>query len=804
MITLETKYDPHKTEERLQSIWEKANVYKWHGGNDFVIDTPPPTISGDLHIGHVFSYCHTDFIARYQRMKGHDVFYPMGFDDNGLPTERLVEKKHKIRSRSIDRQDFIKLCIQISEESRAKFRNLFKSIGLSVDWQQEYHTISKECQALAQMSFLDLYNKGQIYQKAQPMLWDVIDQTAISQAEVEEKEFPSCMNYIRFKSTDGENLIIATTRPELLPACVAIFFNPQDERYQHLKNKLAITPLCNIEVPIIADEHVKIDKGSGLVMCCTFGDEMDIQWWKTHSLPTKTLINKYGKICNLHKFTDSTHIASLEGCKIDAARAKIIDMLSSAGYLESQKNIIHNVKCAERSGTPLEILPTKQWFVKVLEHREELLEKVCECNWYPSSKRIIMEQWIDGLKWDWCISRQRYFGVPFPIWYSKRKGEEGKIIIANKNHFPIDPLQEVPDGYTKDEVTPEIDVMDTWATSSLSPQINALAINQDYYLDSNRDLCPAALRPQAHEIIRTWAFYTIVKSQLHANNIPWHNLMISGWCLAEDKSKMSKSKGNIIEPKSLLGRYGADVVRYWASNAKLGSDTAYSENTMKTGKRLSTKLWNAGKLIANFAIENPSITMISSPTDLWILSRLHDTVKSATTSLDKFDYYQAREDIEVFFWQDYCDNYLELVKARAYRSDVQGHESALHTLNYTFDIILRLFAPFMPFITEEIYNNLISCLSIHRKNNWPNYNKIPSSQSIIGNACVQIIKQVREFKSQHEVSIKSPIKQMTIQINNKEIISAEFDIKQTCNAEKIDWQIINDDIIKVQSIELIQ
>ena len=799
MAKLDGKYNIENIEKKYQHLWDQAEVYKWCGMYDFVIDTPPPTISGALHMGHAFSYCHTDFIARYQRMQGKDVFYPMGFDDNGLPTERLVEKKHKVRAHNVGRAEFIKLCHQVSEEHRIEFRQLFKAIGLSVDWRQEYHTISDDCRALSQMSFLDLYNKGAIYQKSQPMLWDVIDQTAISQAEIEDKEFSSHMNYIRFTtSIDHEELIIATTRPELLPACVAIFVHPEDKRYQHLIGRTALTPLFNDEVPIIADDNVKIDKGSGIVMCCTFGDEMDIHWWNTHFLPMKIIIDKYGKICDLPN--DNQYSSTLVGFKVKEARTKIIDLLKKNNYVQRQEEITHQVKCAERSGAPLEILPTKQWFVKVLQHKDELLQRVHECNWHPQNKRIIMEQWIEGLRWDWCISRQRYFGVPFPVWYSKRPGEEGKVIIADKKQLPIDPLQDIPAGYSKDEVIAESDVMDTWATSSISPQLNSRILNDDYYLESKRQLFPATLRPQAHEIIRTWAFYTIVKSHLHAKSIPWSDLMISGWCLAEDKSKMSKSKGNIVEPHKLLEQYGADVIRYWASNARLGADTIYSENIMKMGKRLVTKLWNAGKFISNFIIEDFYVELINAPIDNWILHRLHDTVKSASAALDKFEYCTAREIIEDFFWKDYCDNYLELVKARAYQEDAPGHESAIHALSYTFEIILKLFAPFIPFVTEEIYNNLYSCFSIHRRDNWPNYHKIPTDKSNVGDTCLEILRQVREFKSKKEVSIKVPIKYMSVQTNNKEIMTVEFDIKNTCNVETINWDIGEYDTVVVKEI----
>lgn len=792
MVKLEARYNIHNVEAQLQEKWARDGVYKWCGHDDFVIDTPPPTISGMLHIGHVFSYCHTDFIARYQRMLGKDVFYPMGFDDNGLPTEKLVEKKYKTRVNNTNKEEFIGLCHKTSEEHRAIFRKLFKGIGLSVDWNLEYHTISNECQALSQMSFLDLYKKGHVYQKEQPTLWDTRDQTAIAQAEIEDRVFASEMNYLRFLSVDGEEVLIATTRPELLPACVAVFVNPDDCRYKHLIGKLITTPLFIAQVPVISDSNVKIDKGSGAVMCCTFGDEMDVNWWMNYSLERKVIINKRGQIYNLDKYHPNNQFNSiLEALKVKEARVKIIELLDSYGCLERKEQITHQVKCAERSGAPLEIIPTQQWFIKVIEHKEELLAKARKCNWYPKNKMMIIEQWVKNLKWDWCISRQRYFGVPFPIWYSKREGEEGKILIPEIEQLPIDPATDLPSGYDKDEVVAEFDVMDTWATSSISPQINRMYIDANSKLDSVLVVPkPLTMRPQAHEIIRTWAFYTLVKSHFHSNYIPWDNLMISGWCLSEDKSKMSKSKGNIIEPRILMEQYGADVIRYWASNARLGTDTVFSEHVMKIGKRLTTKIWNAGKFISNFVIDGFNVDLIESPIDLWIVKQLHDVIDLMAGKLDKFEYCEARSSIEDFFWHHYCDNYLELVKSRAYNADVQWHDSAIQCLSYTFNVILRLFAIFFPFITEEIYTQLYNTGdSIHSRGNWPTISRhIDDLYLSIGDATTQLLKEIRERKSVDQVSIKKPVS-VKLSIQTESIKKIEFDLMSAANADQIFWEL---------------
>lgn len=784
---LTEKYNFQEIEYKYNILWEESKIYKWHGrkDNSFVIDTPPPTISGKLHIGHIFSYCHTDFIARYQRMIGKDVFYPIGFDDNGLPTERLVEQVGKVRAAEVDRSKFIQMCKEVSSKSRQEFKKLFQATGISYDWNLEYHTIGKKAVKLSQMSFIDLYNKGYIYRKLEPVLWDTVDQTAIAQAEVEDKILPSLMHTISFSAEDNQRINIATTRPELLPACVAVFCHPKDSRYSHLIGKYATTPLFQSKVPILADDKVKIEKGTGLVMCCTFGDETDIYWWRKHSLPTKTIISKSGKISGAAR--------EIEGLSIKIARKKIVEILAAEEFLVKSEEITHSVKCAERSGAELEILPTYQWFTKILKYKEELLTKVRECNWHPKSMQKRMEIWIEGLNWNWCISRQRYFGVQLPVWYSQRKGEEGKIILPKIEDLPIDPLNDLPKGYSKEEVTAEKDVMDTWATSALTPQLNALATDEELKIDSSN---PADLRPQSHEIIRTWAFYTIVKSHYHANNVPWKNIMISGWCLAHDKKKMSKSKGNVITPDSILSTYGADVVRYWAANSRLGVDTTFSEDIFKTGRRFITKIWNASKFTSGFMQKHQEldINSITQTLDKWIASCLYQTVKKVTEKFEHFQYCEALDIIERFFWDDFCDNYLEFVKKRAYGKDASIEEnlSAKQSLAYVLNVILRLLAPFFPYVTEEIYHELYSYNSIHNRENWP---KIEDSlydekAEATGKSCVEILGAVRKLKSDSNASVKCLVKKLSIKAkdeNYKITQSAEKDLKAVCNAEVIEW-----------------
>ncbi|WP_064429539.1 valine--tRNA ligase [Rickettsia sp. Tenjiku01] len=804
-------YNFTENEKKWQQIWQEKQIYAYNPNvakeETYVIDTPPPTVSGQLHIGHVYSYTQTDFIVRFQRMMGKNIFYPMGFDDNGLPTERLVEKQKQIKAYNMDRSEFIKICAEVVESEEEKFRSLFNQIALSVDWSLEYQTISPLSRKISQMSFLDLVQKEEIYRTNQPILWDPVDGTALAQADIEDKEKTSFMNYITFKTEQGDPLTIATTRPELLPACVAVFYHPDDGRYKHLAGKSAITPLFNEQVPLLADPLVRQDKGTGLVMCCTFGDQTDITWWKTHNLPLKTIITKKGTI-------DFQHETSIDGLKIKEARTKIIDILKEQELLIKQEDITHTVKCAERSGAPLEILTVPQWFVKTISHKEELLKRANELNWHPKNMKIRLENWINAISWDWCISRQRYFGVPFPVWYSKRVGEEGKILYADVTQLPIDPLKDLPIGYSKEEVEPDYDVMDTWATSSVSPQLSTHGLSDDFAVNKDRHdkLFPMDLRPQAHEIIRTWAFYTILKAHLHQNTLPWKNIMVSGWCLAEDRSKMSKSKGNVLVPEKLLEQYGSDVIRYWSANSKLGADTAYSEDVMKNGKRLVNKLWNAAKFVFihfdKLKGEDKKASLldikekITNEFDKWIVNKLVELVKLATNELQNYEYANAMHLTEKFFWVVFCDNYLEISKTRSYdeeHKNPQGQYSSILTLYHVMQTLLKLFAPFMPHITEELYQILYSENSIHVKNSWVNYSDLNYEINAKGaEGLLEILDIVRKFKAEKNLSIKAPIKLLEV---SGIVLSAELaeDLKNVTSAEEIQFEM-KDDKIKVNII----
>jgi valyl-tRNA synthetase len=816
MNFLAAKYNHKEIEKKWQNIWQERKIYHWEEDlpreQTFVIDTPPPTVSGLLHMGHIFSYTQADFVARFQRMTGKTVFYPIGFDDNGLPTERLVEKVKKVRASSMPREAFISLCQEVVKEAEEEFAHVFKSIALSIDWRQEYQTVSDQSIKLSQMSFLDLVEKQRAYRKLQPTLWDPVDATALAQAEVVDIEMPSFMNEIIFQTELGEKLVISTTRPELLAACVAVFYHPEDNRYKHLAGQNAITPLFGVKVPLIADNKVDIEKGTGLVMCCTFGDTTDIDWWKNYNLPLRVILNKYGKLDNLDALGQDSwlsinpslahqYIEQIKGLKVKDARVKILELLGN--NLLKQDPISHVVKCGERSGAPLEILVTSQWFIKLLDIKQELLAQAAKCDWHPSYMKIRLDHWIEGLKWDWCISRQRFFGVPFPAWYSKRKGEEGKIIFAHPDDLPVNPLTDLPRGYDQDEVEPDFDVMDTWATSSISPQLNSGAINQKYAVDYERHkkLFPADMRPQAHEIIRVWAFYTIVKSYLHEQTIPWKNLMISGWCLAADKTKMSKSKGNVITPVDLIEEKGADIVRYWASNSKLGADIAYSEDVFKLGAKLINKLWNAAKF-TELQLKKLKYTpttikadvesgKIFKPMDLWLLTKLSKTLDKATSELHRFEYCNARVEIESFFWNIYCDNYIEIVKTRSYDEnnlDNKGQVSALLTIYHSIKTLLKLFSPFIPHACEEISSCLFNQAElVTQRGSWPSIDEFISNQEAenIGDSLINILETVRKIKAEKQLSVSAPIKKLSIGESSIAIESIKDDLANVTKAAEI-------------------
>jgi valyl-tRNA synthetase len=765
---LPNRYDFREVEPRLARFWELHNVYGYDRagpGQHFTIDTPPLTVSGQLHIGHCYSYTQADVIARYRRMRGDHVYYPMGFDDNGLATERFVEKTIKHKAMEIGRNAFIDACLELTQQTEDRFETLWRRLSLSVDWRFRYSSISHDARRVSQWSFIQLHRQGLTYTQFAPTLWCPECQTAIAQAEVNDATLPARFVTMAFRLPDGDILPIATTRPELLPACVAIFVHPDDSRYRHLIGKTAsvdsgaFSGASELAVPILADELADPIRGSGAVMCCTFGDSTDVRWWHTHRLPLRAAIGRDGHMTDL--------AGSYAGLTVQQARKRILNYLEETGQMISEEIIEHDVGTHERCGTPIEYLHTRQWFIRVLDQKERLLEAGRKMRWHPEHMRIRYERWVEHLQWDWCISRQRYFGVPFPAWTCRVCGE---TMLASLEQLPVDPQTTPPlvacaCGSTDFE--PEPDIMDTWATSSCSPMIIGRWIDDSAWFAQH---FPASLRPQAHDIIRTWAFYTIVKSLYHTNDIPWREVMISGHGLSADRRKISKSKEhNEVGPMEIMEKESADALRYWATTGRTGADSPLSPEIIATGRRLVTKLWNASRFaesrLEHFTNGARPTTLL--PTDRWLLSRLARTIAGATAELDRYEYAAARAEVDRFFWSDLCDNYLELAKARLYSEAGAAHYAAQWTLYQALLSVLKLLAPFLPYITEELYQGLFrqwdGASSIHLAR-WPSEQPewIDAEAEAIGETFLELLRQVRRYKAERGQSVGAELESLYI------------------------------------------
>ena len=785
-MTESKTYDAFASEKKWESFWKKNKIYAFDpksGKKVFSIDTPPPTISGDIHMGHAFSYTHTDIIARYKRMRGFNVFYPFGFDNNGLPTERLVEKEMGVKANKVPRKEFNGLCLKVSKKYEERFKQFWSNLGLSVDWTLLYTTIDQRVQRLSQISFIELYKDGREYRKEAPTIWCPECQTAIAQVELEDRELHSTFNDVLFE-VEGKHITIATTRPELLSSCVAVFVHPDDERYKYFIGKKAKVPLFNYKVPIFADNRVNPERGTGAVFCATFGDLIDIDWWYAYDLPLKMSIRQDGIM--------DKDAQKYEGLSIKEAREQIINDLKENKLLTSQKHIKHTVNVHERCGTEIEFLVTKQWFIRYLDLKDEFLSLGKKLNWYPGHMKVRYDNWIGGLKWDWLISRQRYFGVPFPLWYCKKCGE---VIVAEESQLPVDPLKDKPGKHCRcgsKEFIPENDVMDTWATSALTPYINAR------WKDDKKKfnlLYPMSLRSQAHDIITFWLFNTVVKSYLHSKQLPWKDIMISGHGLDPQGKKMSKSKGNMISPIDLLKKYPADAIRFWAAGSTLGDDLPYQEKDVYTGQRTITKLWNAARFsfthLESYKLKKVKLDAF----DNWILIKLNKIIESSTEELDVYEYSKVKLGVENFFWNIFADYYLEIIKDRLYNPDRRGKdkkESAQYTLYISFLTILRLLAPIMPFVTEELYQTFyLKCekvKSIHLSS-WPHVHDKVFDEGIEkgGDKAINIILEVRKFKTQHKKSLKTEIN-LSLDKSDKMLLEPFLDdLKAVTFAKKIEF-----------------
>lgn len=800
---MEKKYDFQKAEKALEKMWQENDIYRYQNGKErkiFSIDTPPPTVSGKLHIGHVFSYTQAEMIARFKRMQGYDVFYPFGFDDNGLPSERLVEKEQKKKAHEIGRESFSKLCYETTNKYEEEFQDLFSKLGVSTDWSMCYKTVSSSTIKISQNSFLDLIEKGHCYHKESPALWCNECLTSIAQAELETKTIKTTFNYVNFKTVeDNEIFTIATTRPELLPAIVCVFVNPDDDKNNHLIGKTAHIPVIDVNVPIIGDEKVAIDKGTGIVMCCTFGDQTDIEWWKKYNLPLKYIFTDDGRIMD--------SVPNYGGLKIKEARKQIVDDLQVGGYIVKIEELEHEVQTHERCGSEVEYTVMKQWFIDIMSHKEDFLRIGNEINWYPTHMHNRYEEWVNNVAWDWCISRQRYFGVPFPVWYCKECGEP---IFASKEQLPVNPLTDTP-SIEKchkcgcKEFIPESDVMDTWATSSVTPLINMKYGEKDNY---ESILKPMSLRSNASEIIRTWDFYTIVKSYYHFGIKPWDNVMISGFVMANKGEKISKSKGNSkVEPLDLIKQFSADVVRYWAASGRLGTDITFSEETLLRGKKLVNKIWNVSKFV-QMHLEDYQDKVFDDfeYIDKWILGNFIDMEKEYLKYLDNYEIGLALNILEKFFW-NFCDNYIEIVKHRLYRPEEFGEKarySGQKTIYILLYKLLQDFSIFFPFITEEIYQDIYHDMKSIHITEIKSLNYSFDEEIVNGNLMCEIISMVRGKKSSSNLSLKTIVKKLEIDCSpnlKKAIEEANKDFKATLFINELVINSIKDGY-KINEIDL--
>jgi valyl-tRNA synthetase len=794
-------------EIKWQQKWEADRTYRFDRSKTrdqiYSIDTPPPTVSGSLHIGHVFSYTHTDVIARFQRMAGKEVFYPMGWDDNGLPTERRVQNYYGVRCDpslaydpgfqppavppkqpiSVSRPNFVELCLRLTREDEKAFEQLWRFLGLSVDWTMTYATIDKRSQRASQTGFLHLLKKNLAYQLEAPTLWDVDFRTAVAQAELEDREREGAYHRLRFDRTGGAtgSVEIETTRPELLPACVALVAHPDDERYKPLFGTDVLTPLFRSRVPVRAHELADPEKGSGIAMICTFGDIADVTWWRELSLPVRAVIQPNGTLKPVtwgeagweseEAEAAQKSYNEIAGQSISKARTRIVELLRAQGsMIGDPRPIVHNVKFYEKGDRPLEIITSRQWFVKTLDFRSGLIERGRQLQWHPEYMRVRYENWVNGLNGDWCISRQRFFGVPFPIWYPITKNgvvDYSRPIVPDQSRLPVDPSSDVPDGYTPEQrgvpggFAADPDIMDTWATSSMTPQI-AGGWCEDGDLFTR--VFPMDLRAQAHDIIRTWLFSTVLRSHLEHNSLPWFNAAISGFVTDPDRKKMSKSKGNAVTPFALLEEHGSDGVRYWAASGRPGGDTIFDAGQMRVGRRLAIKLLNASK----FVLGKPEpIGPITEVADRGMLTRLADVVETATRSLADYDYTPALEKSESFFWF-FCDDYLELVKARRYGDHgAAAAGSANNAMLLALSTLLRLFAPFLPFVTEEVWS-WWKAGSVHRAA-WPSPRESldpigggdQHAAEVLMEGC-RVLGEVRKRKSEEKKPLRTPVLSATI------------------------------------------
>ncbi len=865
--TLPDKPSVDGLEDRWMAVWQEQDTYRFDRERAlslpreqvYSIDTPPPTASGSLHVGHVFGYTHTDCMARYRRMRGQEVFFPIGWDDNGLPTEKRVQNFHGVRGdtslpydpdfvppvsggaksikaadqQPISRQNFIELCEALTVTDEVAFESLFRRLGVSVDWSLGYRTIDDRSRAVAQQAFLRNVQRGEAYQAEAPGLWDVTFQTAVAQAELEARDYPGAFHRVKFHRPGGEAVEIETTRPELIPACVALIAHPDDERYAGLFGSTVTSPLFGVEIPVLAHRLAEPDKGAGIAMCCTFGDLTDVQWWRELQLPIRSLVTRNGRMqAETPSWIasgpgETLYAESLATKTVFTARENVVTALRESGDLVGEPvKTQRKANFYERGEKPLEIVTSRQWYIRnggrEADLGKALIARGEEIDFHPSFMRSRYRNWVEGLNGDWLISRQRFFGVPFPVWYpldADGEPDHEQPILASEESLPVDPTSDTPPGYDEGQrdqpggFTADPDIMDTWATSSLSPQIaagwpvtsNAGGRNDAELFDA---IFPMDTRSQGHDIIRTWLFATVVRSHFEHDSVPWSGAAINGWILDPDRKKMSKSKGNAVTPEDVLKQHSSDAVRYWALSGRLGADAAYDDGQMKVGRRLAIKVLNASKFALSFGDvgDGDLAALVTQPLDRSMLAALAEVVEQATRGFESWDYTRSLELTESFFWS-FCDNYLELVKDRAYGGQgEQAAASARAALRLALDVLLRLLAPFLPYCTEEVWSWWHDG-SVHRTA-WPVADELrsaagdadPSLLATVG----QALAGVRKAKSEAKVGMKSEVTSMVLAApaeQAEQVRAAEADLRASGHVTGIDYA--DGEALEVRDVELI-
>lgn len=835
------EYDPETVEANWQRRWVENDTYAYNEVEDpntaFSIDTPPPTVSGNLHMGHLYQFTLQDFVARFHRMYDDEVFFPFGYDDNGIASERLAERELDIRHGNFDRDVFQEKCRDICDQYEDAFTTDVQNLAISIDWEHTYQTIEPRVQRISQLSFLDLYEQGREYRERAPAIWCPDCETAISQVETEDADRAAHFNDIAFQVADAdtersdasedtavipEEFVISTTRPELLPACVAVFVHPDDEENAPLVGQRARVPLFGHEVPILEDERVDRETGSGIVMSCTFGDQTDIEWYQAHDLDLRIAIDESGQM------TDQA--GAYEGLSADEAGRAIVDDLEENDTLRDRREIRHSVNVHERCGTGIEFLVTEQWYVEMLDKREEYLEAGRQMDWYPEKMFTRYEHWIDGLQWDWCISRQRSSGIPFPVWYCEDCDTE---IFADRDQLPIDPLSTAPPvdvcpecGH--EEFIAEEDVLDTWATSSLTPLINAgwdwdpeadptsdtagatatdggtaaapgsgddtVGRSKGAFTMDHPELYPVNMRPQGHDIISFWLFHTIVKCYEHTGTVPFESVMINGMVLDESREAMSKSKGNIVAPEEVLQEYPVDSARYWAAGSAVGDDLPYQEKGLRAGEKLLRKLWNASKLVEQLSEYGDGEYGGGEPPeplaelDQWLLAELDAEIDRQTSFLQNRSFSKARDSLRTFFWGTFCDDYLEIAKQRE-------DASAAYTVRTAHERFLRLFAPLLAHLSEELWTDMYGedAESVHRQD-WPAPLGI-DADSAAGSTTMAVVGALRKYKSKNQLPLNAALSQVSVY---DDIGSFEDDITGVMHVENL--EVFPDEEPPVESV----